>query len=536
VATAASTQRSVHVPLELLASMAALLATALSIGLVTLPCTPPAGVLPARWARATCRMHMPARRAVPASDAELPPPQPSPPGSSPSGFAALGRVRQYFHVQLVRPLLVHAFITYSTMTRHGFMKRTAQKKAEFEDNASRITWVGAWVNLVLAFFKLFAGVYGRSAAMIADAGHSFSDLFSDGLTLLSVRMSSLPADADHPYGHGRFESVGSLAIGTLLLGVGFSFGASALAALRAPAVAPLGSIALWAAIVSIGAKEALYQATARIGRQVRSQVLLANAWHHRSDALSSVVALAGIGGSLLGWRRLDPLAGLMVGGLVGWMGLRIALEALGQLTDTSDYAVVMATEQVASTVVGVVDVDQVRARSMGGSALVDLAIRVDPRLSASSAHKLAEDVRLAVLEEVPPKTDTDVSEVLVHVDTSAHDLSCPLQTSVLATARAHHEVTDDVSRKLRSVEQIVDVVRVEVFYLESGLAVEAHVRMSDELIVTQLREVASVGRQLLLDTSPDLTDAAVLLDLSEVEGQLAEGAGQVDSRPAVPSL
>lgn len=274
----------------------------------------------------------------------------------------VARVGRYLHVQLVRPLVVHVLIAYSTILRHSY-KRSVQKKAEFEDNASRITWIGALVNLVLAVFKAFAGVYGHSAAMIADAGHSFSDLFSDGLTLLSVRMSSLPADVDHPYGHGRFESVGSLAIGAILVGVGFSFGATAITALRSPAPASLGRIALWAAALSIVSKEILFQATAAIGRRERSQVLLANAWHHRSDALSSVVAFAGIGGSLLGWRMLDPLAGILVAGLVSWMGLSISVEALAQLTDTSDYDVVSAVELVAGGVVGVDNVNQVRLSS-----------------------------------------------------------------------------------------------------------------------------------------------------------------------------
>jgi len=180
---------------------------------------------------------------------------------------------------------------------------------------------------------------------------------------------------------------------------------------------------------------------------------------------------------------------------------------------------------------------QVRSRAMGGSSLIDLAIRVDPRLSASSAHRLAEEVRLAVLSKVPEHTDKEVSEVLIHVDTAPHDFSCPLQTSVLTTARAHHVVEEDVAQKLTSLPEVLEVSRVEVFYLPAGLAIEAHVRTLEHLTVRELRAVAKAGRQLLLTTSPDLTDAAVSLDLSErwappveapVEGKPAE--------PPVPSL
>lgn len=500
----------------------------LAVGLVTLPWSHPvsharpvvASPLLRRW---------PVVVAAADVATELPPPRPWP---------VIASAGQYLQVQIFRPLLMNALIAYSIISRHGSGSptRSQQKKAEYEENGSRITWVGAWVNLFLGVFKAFAGVYGHSTAMIADAGHTFSDLFSDGLTLLSVRMSSLPADVDHPYGHGRFESVGSLAIGTLLMGVGGSFGASAIAALRAPAVAPLGSVALWAAIVSVVSKEALYQATAAVGRRVRSPVLLANAWHHRSDALSSVVAVVGIGGSMIGWRVLDPLAGLLVGLMVAWMGLRISIEALAQLTDTSDYGVMQAAGDAARAVVGVEHVDQVRSRTMGGSSLIDLAIRVDPRLSASSAHRLAEEARLAVLKEVP-----EVSEVLVHVDTSPHDVSCPLQTSRLAETRPHHVVEEDVAAKLCELPEVIEVSRVDVFYLPAGLAVEAHVRMHEHLTVTELRAVAKTGRQRLLATSPDLTDAAVSLDLSERwdppegEGAAALGAA-LGAEPPEESL
>ena len=291
---------------------------------------------------------------------------------------ALASMYNYMRVQVVRPTLLHAVVLWSTMRRHSVIRKS-MKAQEYEEDASRITWLGALVNLALSVFKLFAGIYGRSAAMIADAGHSFSDLISDALTLLALRLSSLPADVDHPYGHGRFESVASLAIGALLVGAGASFGASAVQALRSPAVSAVGGIALWAALASIVSKEVLFRLTASIGQKINSPVLIANAWHHRSDALSSIVALVGIAGSMLGLTFLDPLAGILVGSMVLWMGLRISYEALAQLTDTSDYEVVQEVQEVAVEVSGVNNVDHVRARSMGGSALVDLAIQVHAR-------------------------------------------------------------------------------------------------------------------------------------------------------------
>ena len=419
----------------------------------------------------------------------------------------------YMRTEVVRPLLVHFILAWSTLQRHT-IRRNELKKAEFEEHASRITWIGAAVNFVLAFFKLAAGIQGRSAAMVADAAHSFSDLISDALTLIALRMSALPADVDHPYGHGRFESVGSLAIGALLIGAGTSFCASSVQALTAPAVTPLGSIALWAAIVSIVSKEVLFRATARIGERLKSQVLMANAWHHRSDALSSVVAVVGIAGSLMGWRFLDPLAGVLVAGMVSWMGIRISIEALGQLTDTSDYGVVQAVESVAREVEGVNSVDHIRSRSMGGSSLVDLAIQVDPKMSASSAHRLAEEVRLRVMDDASELADEPISEVLVHVDTAPHDSTCPLQTSVMGALRSHTAVEADVRSELLLLPEVTAVPRVQVFYLDGGLAVEAQCRMLEHLTVSELREVAKAGQASLKRGLPDsLVDVSIGLDL-----------------------
>ena len=238
----------------------------------------------------------------------------------------LTRALSSVHTELVRPTLMHGVIAWSVMQRHVSTKAKERKEGWDNREASRITWVGAGVNLGLSIFKLVAGVFGNSAAMLSDAGHSFSDLISDALTLMTLRLAALPPDEDHPYGHGRFESIGSLLIASLLLFAGFSFGCNAYASLRAPSIAPLRSIAVWAASASILSKEILFRATAAIGKRINSPVLLANAWHHRSDALSSVVALMGIGGAMLGMPILDPLAGLVVAAMVSVMGIRIGME------------------------------------------------------------------------------------------------------------------------------------------------------------------------------------------------------------------
>ena len=175
---------------------------------------------------------------------------------------------------------------------------------------------------------------------------------------------------------------------------------------------------------------------------------------------------------------------------------------------------VQAVESVAKEVDGVDAVADIRSRSMGGSALVDLAIQVDPMLSASGAHRLAEEVRLRVISEGSERADSPISEVLVHVDTAPHDATCPLQSAVSSGARSHTEVEEDVRDQLLRLPQINAVTRVQVFYLPSGLEVVAQCDMPEELSVAQMRTVASKGRAMLLETSTDLSEVSINLDLN----------------------
>ncbi|KAL1527175.1 hypothetical protein AB1Y20_015854 [Prymnesium parvum] len=427
----------------------------------------------------------------------------------------LGSCKRYLKEEVMRPIVVQTLVFASALQRHAHAR--SHLTAASSDGAARITWIGALINLLLSGFKLLAGIHGHSAAMISDAGHSLSDLVSDGLTLLAIRMANLPPDVDHPYGHGRFESVGSLAIGGLLWGAGMSFAISSYSALRHPSTTPMGMIALWAAVASIVSKEVLYRATLTLGERLKSQILVANAWHHRSDALSSVVALVGIGGSMMGWRRLDPIAGMVVAALVAWMGLRIGVEALLQLTDTTDYAMVKEVTEVASRVEGVQGVDQVRCRSMGGSSHVDLAIQVDQMISASSAHRIAEEVRWSISKECE-----DVSEVLVHVDTGPHDMSCPLQDRTVQQYRPPSQVEEEVRELLLQQPEICRVPHVQVHYLAEGVKVDAYLSMAGDPRASESREVAERVRRRLLDNATDIQAIRIGLALTREEDSSGE--------------
>jgi cation diffusion facilitator family transporter len=238
----------------------------------------------------------------------------------------------------------------------------------------RITGIGSAVNLVLSGAKGAAGVACGSSALIADAVHSLSDLASDAATVLAVRLSRKPADHEHPYGHGRYETVGALTVSGMVALSGVGIGLHSYEAMMALAMsgasdavadaAPM-SIAAAVAAASILAKELLFQQTKVVAHRTRSDSLLANAWHHRSDAMSSVVALAGVGGTIMGLPLLDPLAGLVVGGLVIRTGVEMAWESVKVLTDTQDDELVAKVTAVAAGVPSVRSVANVRARHMG---------------------------------------------------------------------------------------------------------------------------------------------------------------------------
>ena len=266
--------------------------------------------------------------------------------------------------------------------------------------ADRITVVGGLVNVLLTFGKLAAGIYGRSAAMISDAAHSASDLASDVVTLVAMRAARLPADEDHPYGHGRFETVGALVVGGMLVAAGAGAASHALDAgghaHGALGLKP-GKIALVAALVSIVAKEGLFRATARVGKRLRSPVLEANAWLPPVDALSSVVALVGIAAarcSLKIFRHADAAAGLAVAAMLAATGFQITAGALQELSDAVDQDALERLRFAVLAVPGVAQVASLRGRSIAGKLRVDVdVVPMDSDLSTSASFQLADGAR-----------------------------------------------------------------------------------------------------------------------------------------------
>lgn len=264
----------------------------------------------------------------------------------------------------------------------------------------RVTWIGFAVNLALSVGKLAAGIRGHSSAMVADAIHSASDFATDLVVLLFVRVSAKPRDEDHDYGHGKYETLATLLIGAALAGVGLELLWSSGTAIRdfTRGILPArpAAVALWAAVVSIAAKELLYRYTARVGRTVGSPSVVANAWHHRSDALSSVGTLAGIGCAyFLGgdWRLADPAAAIVVALLilrVAWQLMKMGLDELLEKSLTREeeeriLALIAADAAVESP-------HNLRTRRIGQNIAVEVHIRVDGAMSVTESHRLTVEI------------------------------------------------------------------------------------------------------------------------------------------------
>ena len=275
-----------------------------------------------------------------------------------------------------------------------------------EKEIYKVTLVGSAGNLALLIFKFVAGVLGHSAAMVADAVHSLSDFFTDIIVLLFVKVSARPQDEGHDYGHGKFETLATLFIGLALMGAAIGIivsGAVKFAHwLQGETLVVPGMLALWAALISIILKEVLYRYTAAAGRKLDSQAVVANAWHHRSDALSSIGAAIGIGGAILlgeRWAVLDPLASIVVGGMLIKVAWDLLKGSLGELTDQSLSAgEEKVIEDIITSFAGVSEPHNLRTRRIGNRIAIEAHARMDGSISLDAAHEQASAIERKLKE------------------------------------------------------------------------------------------------------------------------------------------
>ena len=279
--------------------------------------------------------------------------------------------------------------------------------------ATRVSVVGMVGNVALTLFKLFAGLISHSGAMISDAVHSASDIFSGLIVLLGVKISTKEPDEQHPYGHERYECVAALLLSGILAVVGGAIGIGAVKDIISGKTAEIpGLLALIAAVVSIAVKESLFWYTRGYAKKYRSTALHAEAWHQRSDALSSIGALIGIAGARMGVPVMEPIASLIIALFILRVAIRIFKEAIDQMVDHScNEEAEEAFRTTALEQPGVMGVELLRTRMFGNRVYVDLEIAADPNLTLAAAHEIAEDVHDAI-----EKTFPEVKHIMVHVN------------------------------------------------------------------------------------------------------------------------
>jgi cation diffusion facilitator family transporter len=368
--------------------------------------------------------------------------------------------------------------------------------------AKKVTILGLFVNSGLSAGKFIAGIAGGSAAMIADAVHSLSDIVTDLMVYISVHVAQMEADEGHPYGHGRAETIGAAALGALLVLVGVLIMIDTTCSIAEGNISIPTWPALLAAILSIVFKETLYQYTARIGRELDNQAIMANAWHHRTDALSSIAALLGISGAMMGFPILDPLAAIVVALLIAEVGREICWNALKELMDTSLSPDDLKEIGIAiSQTPGVLSYHELRSRKMGGDKFIDVHIEVQCNMSITEAHNVSENVRSQL------KKLTGAIDVLVHADTESD-----MDYKVINLDRTLLE--DQIMSIALEDKEILSVSHLVIHYITGKILVEFSVELNNSADINHCKDVVNRLRQEL-ETKTKISQAAIRLKLTD---------------------
>ena len=360
-------------------------------------------------------------------------------------------------------------------------KNAPQAGDEKTAERQKVVLRGLFINVGLATGQLAVGVLGRSAALVADGFHTLSDLLSDTLVLAAAHFGAQAADEDHPYGHARIETAGTLGLSLVLVGAGVGIALHAADALSAPAhLARPDFLALVMALAAIGIKEGLFRYMRRAGSRLNSELLHANAWHYRTDVFSSIVVAVGVAGSMMGVRDLDSVAAIGVAILIVRMGAMLGWQAMRELVDTGlETEKLERIRRVILSIDGVHTLHLLRTRRAGGRAFVDVHILVDGTISVSEGHQISEMVRVALMRHV-----SNIADVVVHIDSeddehAATNARLPLRAEILKRLE-HYFVGIEAASAIQSVI---------LHYLRGRIAVELH---------------------LSLDLAPTAADARVL--------------------------
>lgn len=368
--------------------------------------------------------------------------------------------------------------------------------------SNKVTLVGAVNNVFLAAIKISVGITGHSAALVADGFHSLADLLTDVLVIFAARYGGQDADADHPYGHGRIETVATVFIAILLvltgLGIIYDVGMNVLNKnLQVPSVYVLAVAAL-----SIATKESLYRYTIHTANKIQSDLLRANAWHHRSDAFTSIVVLFGVAGVLMGFPYFDAIAAAIVAVMIANMGWDLGWNSLRELIDTGvDEAKVKKIRNTILSIPGVIAVHQLRTRSMSGSVLVDVHVIVNSHLSVSEGHHISEQVYVALNKNVD-----EITDVTVHIDPEDDEVATPC-----IDLPAREDFLPQLQAKWADLPLASKITRVIIHYLNGQLHLECHIPFRCDINAEQLETFKNSLKAISQAEQPDIKSVKVML-------------------------
>ncbi len=381
--------------------------------------------------------------------------------------------------------------------------KSSMVQSERYQQAKRVTLLGALVNAMLGLIKLITGFIWHSHALVADGVHSFSDLFTDGLVLFASRYGSLDADDSHPYGHQRIETAATLLLSLLLVLAGSGIAWDSIDELMNASHTRPGWLALPVALISILLNELLFHYTRHVGKRIKSELIIANAWHHRSDAASSVVVALGLVASLSGFIYFDAIAAIIVGLMIIKMGLEYGWNSVKELVDTAvDAETLQAIEAIIQQVDGVDKIHQLRSRFMGGDILIDVHILVSPFISVSEGHYIAQHVHQALVNKLER-----VKDVIVHVDPEDDEVTCP---SLHLPSR----------KKLQEMlitpwqQQFPELERCTIHYLDGYIYLDLQIKSSSlssslqETITSDLADYPEIKRVTILNLNQSIENGA----------------------------
>jgi cation diffusion facilitator family transporter len=406
------------------------------------------------------------------------------------------------------------------------------KKVQDDDSAKGIIKLGGVANILLGLVKGTAGYVSGSTGLIADSANSFGDVLTDIVVYYALVKSRSGTSPENPWGHGKMESLGTLLVGGILLSTGAGIGYTSLVSaidigatlldgptssfntmssfsdLLAKENLPMMA-ALTVASGSAISKEIIFQKTLKIGQEVNSSVLIANAWHHRSDALVSSAVLVGLVGTYSGYPLMDPLTGLLVSGIICKQGISLLLDSVKDLTDSSaSEDEVSALRSICLSIPGILSVISLNARVSGPYLFVDCTVGVSGDITASTAHHLAEQVKAMLLSHPPQGR---VADCIVHVD--------PIGTSGLGHTlpegfRNYQEITKIARDSVLTVDGIVDVSHIHIYYRDDGsLGLKIDVIMKDDLVIKDAYVIAKLARIAVENAIPGSDQHFIDIDM-----------------------